>query len=68
MIKLDPPCGFCGCRWVGDWGWPHFCKELIHGTPVTPTFTVPFTVNPVPFKLKSALTMDAAALRAKWGL
>jgi hypothetical protein len=46
MIKLDPPCGFCGCRWVGDWGWPHFCKELIHGTPVMPTFTLPVEPEP----------------------
>jgi hypothetical protein len=29
MIELKPPCPYCGARFVGPFGLPHFCKELI---------------------------------------
>lgn len=26
---------------AGRWGWPHLCREVVHGTPVVPTVTLP---------------------------
>jgi len=46
VIGLIPPCPYCRCRWTGDYGWPHICKETIHGTPVAPVLLIPMGGEP----------------------
>lgn len=36
-------CERCGASYLhaGRWGWPHLCREVVYGTAVVPTVTLP---------------------------
>lgn len=53
MIELIPPCRYCGCRFVGPYGLPHFCKELVYSSLPILRFEQ--------FEIKPAAPVDRAA-------
>lgn len=44
MIELKPPCPYCGARYVGQYGWPHICKETTYSSMPVLNF-IPFDVG-----------------------